>query len=115
MNVGPLTCFKSLWFGVNEDFVYICTVAKSTGDLQAYESGRNKELYFFCEMESQKGPMAHKIGAKNNAWGQFTSAFVIQAADSFGKSQLLSKSATSLPPDLPLVCWTPLATDGNSN
>ena len=48
-----------------EDFVYICTEAKSNGDLRAYESGHNKEIYFFCEMENQKGPMAHKIGAKN--------------------------------------------------
>ena len=96
MNVGTMTWFKSLWFG---DLVYICTVAKSKGDLQAYESGHNKELYFFCEMEGHKVPLAHKIGAKNNA------CMLLQAADSFGRSESVTVShCQKVQPARPQIC-----------
>ena len=96
MNVGTMTWFKSLWFG---DLVYICTVAKSKGDLQAYESGHNKELYFFCEMEGHKVPLAHKIGAKNNA------CMLLQAADSFGRSESVTAShSQKVQPARPQIC-----------
>ena len=51
-------------------------------------------------MEGHKVPLAHKIGAKNNAWMQFTSA-----ADSFGKSQSVTVShCQKVQPARPQIC-----------